>query len=53
MTRRQIFTPWVLDGLTALALFGTLFAVILIPHVVVDRRVNPVQAESISRRGAR
>jgi hypothetical protein len=48
-----IFTPAVLDGLTVAMIFITVFAVILIPHLVNARMADQAQAENLAKKAAR
>jgi hypothetical protein len=48
-----ILTPPVLDGLTIAALFITLFAVLVIPHIIAGRMADRAQVENLARKGVR
>lgn len=50
---RRIFTPNVLDGITTAVIFATVFAVILVPHILNARLADQAQAERLAKKAAR
>jgi hypothetical protein len=48
-----ICTPTFLDGITVLAIFITIFATILIPHLLMERKADQLQAQNLAKKGGR